>query len=104
MKKSRILKHVGAVALVGALLIGVVSAQTGPAAGGVSGLAGLLRDSLYEEEANRDLTKAAAGLPGRPRMICVPRRAIRSGLPGLIATRQNASSAPSSASAGRTRS
>ncbi len=61
MKKLRILKQAGAAALVGALLIGVVSAQTGPAAGGVSGLAGLLRDSLYEEEATRDLTKAAAG-------------------------------------------
>jgi ankyrin repeat protein len=61
MKNSRILKQSGAAALAGALLIGVVRAQTGPAAGGVSGLAGLLRDSLYEEEATRDLTKAAAG-------------------------------------------
>jgi ankyrin repeat protein len=61
MKKSQILKQAGAAALAGALMIGVVRAQTGSGAEGVPGLAGLLRDSLYEEEANRDLTKAAAG-------------------------------------------
>ena len=60
MKKSRILKQSGAGALAGALMIGVVRAQTGSGAEGVPGLAGLLRDSLYEEEANRDLTTAAA--------------------------------------------
>ena len=61
MKKSQILKQAGAGALAGALMIGVVRAQKGSGAEGVPGLAGLLRDSLYEEEANRDLTKAAAG-------------------------------------------